>query len=124
MAANRPYITTYRLAMPVDGSFDPAVDKFLNASAFPRTSRSICWATRRVTTRRFGLSGIERERQPGQDVSTDGTFPARFPRRGVQYVQPGGFRDPNTNLNSNAFGLVTRQANSPRQMQLALKLYW
>jgi hypothetical protein len=29
-----------------------------------------------------------------------------------------------TNLDSNAFGLVSTQANTPRQMQLALKLYW
>ena len=33
-------------------------------------------------------------------------------------------RHPNTNLNSNSFGLVTAQANAPRQMQMALKLYW
>jgi len=34
------------------------------------------------------------------------------------------FGNPNANLNSNAFGQVTSQSNSPRQMQLALKLYW
>jgi hypothetical protein len=34
------------------------------------------------------------------------------------------FGSPVTNLNSNSFGLVTSQSNSPRQMQLALKLYW
>jgi hypothetical protein len=34
------------------------------------------------------------------------------------------FSAPNTNLNSNSFGLVTWQLNSSRQMQIALKLYW
>ena len=34
------------------------------------------------------------------------------------------FSNPNTNLNSSSFGLVTGQANAPRQMQFALKLYW
>ena len=29
-----------------------------------------------------------------------------------------------TNLDSATFGLVTNQANDPRQMQLALKVYW
>jgi hypothetical protein len=29
-----------------------------------------------------------------------------------------------TNLNSNNFGLVRNQVNDPRQMQVALKLYW
>jgi hypothetical protein len=28
------------------------------------------------------------------------------------------------NLNNTAFGTVTGQATTPRQMQLALKLYW
>ena len=31
---------------------------------------------------------------------------------------------PNTDFSSNNFGLVTAQINSPRQMQLGLKLYW
>jgi hypothetical protein len=34
------------------------------------------------------------------------------------------FATPNTNLGSTSFGLVTAQANSPRNLQLALKLIW
>jgi hypothetical protein len=30
----------------------------------------------------------------------------------------------NNNLNSNDFGVVTNQVNDPRQMQVALKIYW
>ena len=30
----------------------------------------------------------------------------------------------NTNLNSGIFGQVTSQVNTPRQMQVALKIYW
>ena len=30
----------------------------------------------------------------------------------------------NANLNANDFGVVKTQANDPRQMQVALKLYW
>ena len=29
-----------------------------------------------------------------------------------------------TNLDSATFGLVTSQVNNPRQMQVALKIYW
>lgn len=29
-----------------------------------------------------------------------------------------------TNLNAGNFGVVTSQANTPRQMQVGLKLYW
>jgi len=31
---------------------------------------------------------------------------------------------PEQNFNSNNFGLITSQGNSPRQMQLGVKLYW
>ena len=31
---------------------------------------------------------------------------------------------PNTNFSSNAFGQISSQANTPRQMQIGLKLYW
>ena len=31
---------------------------------------------------------------------------------------------PEQNFNSANFGLITSQANSPRQMQLGVKLYW
>lgn len=31
---------------------------------------------------------------------------------------------PNTDFSSNNVGLITSQGNSPRQMQLGLKLYW
>jgi hypothetical protein len=34
------------------------------------------------------------------------------------------FSVPNTNLNNAAFGQVTGQANSPRQLQVGLKIYW
>jgi hypothetical protein len=34
------------------------------------------------------------------------------------------FSVPSTNLNSANFGIVTGQANSPRQMQVGLKIYW
>ena len=31
---------------------------------------------------------------------------------------------PNTDFSSNSFGVVSRQFNTPRQMQLGLKVYW
>ncbi len=34
------------------------------------------------------------------------------------------FKGPNTTVNTSSFGRVTEQANSPRELQMALKLYW
>jgi len=34
------------------------------------------------------------------------------------------FANPNTSVTSNSFGRVTAQANTPRQVQLGLKLVW
>ena len=34
------------------------------------------------------------------------------------------FGGPQTSLNSSTFGVISSQANSPRQMQGGLKLYW
>jgi hypothetical protein len=34
------------------------------------------------------------------------------------------FCGPNTTVNGGSFGQITCQANSPREVQLALKLYW
>jgi hypothetical protein len=34
------------------------------------------------------------------------------------------FGTPQTNLNNSAFGVISSQANQPRQMQFGLKLYW
>ena len=32
--------------------------------------------------------------------------------------------EPNQDFSSSNFGLITTQANLPRQMQIGLKLYW
>ena len=34
------------------------------------------------------------------------------------------FGNPNVNLNAGTFGVISSQANTLRQMQVALKLYW
>ncbi len=34
------------------------------------------------------------------------------------------FSGPNATVNTDNFGKITGQANSPRQVQLALKMYW
>ncbi len=44
--------------------------------------------------------------------------------RSLERLQPVVFSGPNTNFSSNSFGVIAGQDNSPRRMQLGLKLYW
>jgi hypothetical protein len=75
-------------------------------------------------------------RQPGQanaDLSIYKEFSLSNVREGMHlefrletynafnHVQ---FDGPNTTLNSGSFGVITGQANSPREVQLVMKLYW
>jgi hypothetical protein len=75
-------------------------------------------------------------RQPGQantNLSLFKEFPLARLREGAKlqfrfetynafnHPQFGG---PNTTVNGGSFGVITWTANSPREVQLALKLYW
>ncbi len=51
-------------------------------------------------------------------------FRLDFRAEAFNFLNRTVFSTPTTNLNNNSFGLITAQANSPRQMQMALKLYW
>ncbi len=75
-------------------------------------------------------------RQPGQDnanLSIFKEFPLSKFREGARiefrletynaFNHPQ-FAGPNTTLNSGSFGVITSQANQPRQAQAVLKVYW
>ncbi len=56
-------------------------------------------------------------------VIREGSF-AEFRLEAFNALNHAQFSAPNLTVGSNAFGQVTSQANSPRQLQLALKLYF
>lgn len=78
---------------------------------------------RRWLTRGFAAQALG-------DVSLGKSFPMSerfrldFRAEAFNLLNRTVFGSPTTNLNSNSFGVITSQSNSPRQIQLALKLYW
>ena len=75
-------------------------------------------------------------RQPGQKNATLSLFkefPLRMLREGARLqfrieafnaLNHPQFRGPNVQVNGGNFGVITDQLNSPREVQLALKLYF
>ncbi|MFN7925719.1 MAG: TonB-dependent receptor [Bryobacteraceae bacterium] len=123
----RPTITSYdNWRAPLVGSkFDPAVDRFLNPAAFPASAQPIAFgnATRyNPKVRSFPNFN--------ENISFAKSFPFGESRRvdfrweAFNLLNRTVFGTGSTNLNANNFGLVTDQANTWRQMQVALKIYW
>jgi hypothetical protein len=122
---NRPWVATYDWRAPISGSsFDPNKDKYLAASAFPAQPA--------------GVLGDAPRRNPflrnfpsyNENVSLAKTFSIRerlridFRAEAFNVLNRVVFGGPQTSLNSNTFGVISSQANAPRQMQGGLKLYW
>jgi hypothetical protein len=122
----RPTISTYDgWRGPIAGDkFDPAVDRFLQpASFFGSQPADFGNATRHNPKVRtfWGQSenvSIARTFQITEGIRID------LRGEGFNIFNRTIFGTGNTNLNNGAFGVVTGQANTPRQMQLGLKLYW
>lgn len=122
----RPSIDTYEnwRGAVAGGKFDPNVDRFLQPkSFFPAQPNAFGNATRyNPKVRSFWGQN--------ENVSIAKTFPIRenlrIDLRGEAFnlLNRTIFDTGSTNLDSATFGLVTSQANTPRQMQVALKIYW
>jgi hypothetical protein len=121
---NRPIITTYDWKASWTGGFDPNKNVYLSASAFPAQTPGLLGNATRFDplVRQFA--------NRNENVSLGKTFPMSerfrldFRAEAFNLFNRTVFGSPSTNLNSNSFGLITSQSNSPRQIQLALKLYW
>jgi len=119
----RPTITTYDdWRAPIKGDkFDPAVDKFLDISKFPVQPIAFGNATRyNPKVREFP--------QFNENISLAKSFAIREQTRldvrgeAFNLFNRTRFGNGSTSLNSTTFGVVNSQANSQRQMQVALKL--
>ena len=122
---SRPVVDSYTnwRAPLVGAQFDPAVDRFFQPkSAFPVQPNDFGNATRyNPKVRSFWGQN--------ENISLAKTFrvteSVRIDLRGEAFnlLNRVIFGTGNNNLDSNTFGQVTN-ANSPRQMQVGLKVYW
>jgi hypothetical protein len=121
---NRAYITTYDWKSSYSGRFDPNVDTYLNAAAFPVQPVGVLGNATRYNPIVRGFPGLNENVSLGKSFHFVERMRLDFRAEAFNIFNRTVFSSPNTNLNSNSFGLVTGQSNSARQMQLALKLYW
>ncbi|MFN7939602.1 MAG: TonB-dependent receptor [Bryobacteraceae bacterium] len=121
----RPLVNGYDdWRAPIAGSkFDPNVDRYLNRAVFPAQPNDFGNATRfNPKLRSLPLFN--------ENISLAKSFriteSTRVDIRGEAFnlFNRTQFGSPNLNLNASTFGVISSQANTPRQMQVALKLYW
>jgi hypothetical protein len=121
---NRPNVTGEDWRAPLAGDeFNPLVDRYLNRAAFvqpvgelgdaPRSNGDV----RRPWNRTENLS-LAKTIAISNGVRVDVRMEAFNLFNRVVWGAP------EQNFNSANFGLITSQANAPRQMQLGVKLYW
>ena len=121
---NRPNVVAgvdWRAPM-AGSSFDPAVDKYLNAAAFVQPVGALGNSPRTNGDVRLPWNKAE-------NISLAKTFKIANTRLDFRIEAFNLFNrivwgTPNSNFSSSTFGVVSSQANSPRRMQLGLKLYW
>lgn len=125
--ATRPVIDSYdNWRAPIAGdSFDPGTDRFLKpANQFPAQPAHQFGNTTKFNPKVRGFWNQT------ENVSLAKTFriteSTRIDLRGEAFnlFNRTVFGTGNSNLNANTFGIVTNQVNTPRQLQVALKLYW
>jgi hypothetical protein len=122
---NRPLVTTYDWRAPISGSsFDPNKDKYLNPAVFPVQPVGILGnAPRKNSTVRVFPNKNENV-SLAKTFSVTERFRVDFRAEAFNVFNRVVFGGPQTSLNSSTFGVISSQANSPRQMQGGLKLYW
>jgi len=122
---NRPNVTGEDWRAPTAGDeFDPLVDRYLNRGAFSAPFASLGNAPR--------INGdVRRPWNLNENISVAKTITMTSQLR--MDVRLEAFNLFNrtiwgapvsTDFNNNNFGLINTTANSPRQMQLGLKVYW
>jgi hypothetical protein len=121
---NRPNVTGADWRAPLAGDeFDPRVDRFLNRAAFVQPVGQLGNAPRiNGDVRRFW--NLTENLSVAKTVTVNDDLRLDVRIEAFNLFDRVVWGAPNTDFNSNNFGLITTQGNSPRQMQLGLKLYW
>jgi hypothetical protein len=123
---DRPTITTYSgwRAAAKGSSFDPNVDNFYNKSVFPAQLTYVFGNSTRYNPLLRTFPGFNEDMSFGKAFHLTESKHVDFRLEAFNLLNRTVFGSPDSNLNSKTFGIVSSQANSPRQMQMALKLYW
>jgi hypothetical protein len=121
---NRPYITTYDWRAKYSGSFDPAVNLYLDPNAFPAQPSAALGNATRFNPLVRAFAGLNENVSLGKSFLFTERMHLDFRAEAFNLLNRVVFGNPTNNINSTTFGVISSQANSPRQMQLALKLYW
>ncbi len=123
----RPFITSYDNWRPATKGpeFDPAVDRYLDPTVFPVQPIAEMGNATRFNPKLRNFPNLN------EDISLGKSFPFFGEGRRVDFRAEAFnvfnrvvFGGPAANLNSNVFGVITSQANTPRRLQMALKVYW
>ncbi len=121
---NRPNVTGADWRAPIAGDeFDPLVDKFLDRAAFVQPVGELGNAPRinPDVRRDWNLTenlSLARSVRLSQALDMDIRLEA------FNILNRVVWGAPNTDFSSNNFGVISGQANAPRQMQLGVKFYW
>jgi len=121
---NRAIITTYNWKASWTGSFDPNKDVYLAASAFPAQTPGLLGNATRFDPLVRQFTNLNENVSLGKSFQMSERFRLDFRAEAFDLLNRTIFGSPSTNLTGNTFGVITSQSNSPRQIQLALKLYW
>jgi hypothetical protein len=121
---NRPNLTGADWRAPLAGDeFDPLVDRFLNRAAFVQPVGELGNAPRiNGDVRRFW--NLSENISVAKTISVADGLRLDVRMEAFNVFNRVVWGAPNTDFNSANFGQITTQGNSPRQMQLGLKLYW
>ncbi|MBL8295566.1 MAG: TonB-dependent receptor [Bryobacterales bacterium] len=123
----RPTITSYdNWRAPLAGaSFDPGTDRFLNPAAFPAAAQPIAFGNAtRYNPKVRTFPNFNENISLAKSFALGETRRIDFRWEAFNLFNRTVFGTGSTNLNANNFGVVQDQANTWRQMQVALKLYW
>jgi hypothetical protein len=125
-ASARPFVTSYDNWRPAlqSGEFDPAVDRFLDRNVFPAQPAHLFGDATRYNPKVRTFPFFNENVSLAKSFRFTEQWRLDFRAEAFNLFHRTVFGTGSTNLNSNTFGVVNGQSNEPRQMQLALKLYW
>ncbi len=121
---NRPNLTGLDWRAPTAGEeFNPLVDRFLNRAAFSQPVGELGNAPRsNPDVRRFW--NLNENISLAKSIKASQKLDIDIRIEAFNVFNRIVWGEPNQDFSSSNFGLITTQANLPRQMQIGLKLYW